>query len=333
MKLHPGETINKVKFDWLPHDDDECTICTAGRGRGRPKKKSFGGRPSALVQHIRAVSCPLPATEIHVLDTQYKEDVCCIVCKSVAVEIQPCKLLACQSCCIQLVSQKQPAFTCPGCSLSHDCADITFSSVSPFVKKIIGNLLVHCDKCSKQIKLICLNDDCATHHQTAENPSVDAALEEVIRQPLDVQPTNLEKKVATNLVTRLFHQQGDNSIKKRQSKLMSQIKQYVTCIYVQPIHLGKVPSPTVPSSQSSSDTQRRRAIQLSKIRHRISLGDVSSQMSTELRMLPSEERYQLMKEANFHITIPPEQGLAMKSVFTMAETQDNEEVHAHCTCT
>ena len=29
-------------------------------------------------------------------------------------------------------------------------------------------------------------------------------------------------------------------------------------------------------------------------------------------MLPSEERDKLMNEANFHITIPPEQGLAMK---------------------
>lgn len=128
-KLQPGETINKEKFDWVPHDDD-CHICTAGRGGGRPKKKSFGGRPSTLVQHIRAVSCPIPATEIRVLDAQYKEDVCCIVCKCLAikaVEIQPCKILARQSCCIQLVSQKQPAFTCPGCSLSHDCADVTFS--------------------------------------------------------------------------------------------------------------------------------------------------------------------------------------------------------------
>ena len=48
--------------------------------------------------------------KVQVLDVQYKEDVCCVVCKSTvvikAVEIQPCKLLACQSCCIELVSKK-----------------------------------------------------------------------------------------------------------------------------------------------------------------------------------------------------------------------------------
>ena len=49
--------------------------------------------------------------KVQVIDVQYKEDVCCVVCKSTvvikAVKIQPCKLLACQNCCIELVSEKQ----------------------------------------------------------------------------------------------------------------------------------------------------------------------------------------------------------------------------------
>ena len=36
-------------------------------------------------------------------------------------------------------------------------------------------------------------------------------------------------------------------------------------------------------------------------------------MKYELKSLTSVEREELMKEANFHVSIPPEQGLAMKA--------------------
>ena len=36
-------------------------------------------------------------------------------------------------------------------------------------------------------------------------------------------------------------------------------------------------------------------------------------MTSELKMLPRAERESLMREANFTLTIPPEQGLAMKA--------------------
>ena len=79
------------------------------------------------------------------------------------------------------------------------------------------------------------------------------------------------------------------------------------------MNLIKVSSPTVPSGQSSHDTKRRRSEEISKIRHQISLGDDNAQFTDEIKMLPSEEREKLMKEANFSITIPPEEGLAMKA--------------------
>ena len=36
-------------------------------------------------------------------------------------------------------------------------------------------------------------------------------------------------------------------------------------------------------------------------------------MVDEMKILPKEEREQLMKDANFSVHVPPEQGLAMKA--------------------
>ena len=43
------------------------------------------------------------------------------------------------------------------------------------------------------------------------------------------------------------------------------------------------------------------------------MGDTTVQMGNEIKSVPKEERDILMKEAKFTITIPPEQGLAMKA--------------------
>lgn len=50
-----------------------------------------------------------------------------------------------------------------------------------------------------------------------------------------------------------------------------------------------------------------------KIRDTLSKGESSIQLKYELKSLTSVEREELMKEANFQVSIPPEQGLAMKA--------------------
>ena len=79
------------------------------------------------------------------------------------------------------------------------------------------------------------------------------------------------------------------------------------------MNLIKIPNSDIPTSESSKYTKRRRSNQISKIRKQLSLGDSEEQMADELKVLPAEEREKLMKTANFIITVPPEQGLAMKS--------------------
>ena len=75
----------------------------------------------------------------------------------------------------------------------------------------------------------------------------------------------------------------------------------------------KVTATSTPSSKCSKHTIRRQSHEISKVRQALSVGDVTQQMADETRLLPKEERNELMKEANFNVYIPPEEGLAMKA--------------------
>ena len=52
----------------------------------------------------------------------------------------------------------------------------------------------------------------------------------------------------------------------------------------------KVTNSTIPSSESSEETKRRRALEMSRIRDRLSVGDVDEQRIAEMRRLSKEER-------------------------------------------
>ena len=114
-KNHPGEPIKRAQYQWFPHADTSCLICDSKCKGGRPKKKSCGGRPLALHEHIKAVASAVPSSKVtDVLDGSYNKEVCCVKCRAIVVkpvEIQPCKSLACSSCCLDLVSDKR-CFCC-----------------------------------------------------------------------------------------------------------------------------------------------------------------------------------------------------------------------------
>ena len=165
------------------------------------------------------MASPVPSKTVKVYDVQYNEDVHCIMCKAVVVkpvEVQLCKLLACESCCIELMSTK-PSFDCPGCSMKHSYSIESFSSISPLVKKVLSDLSVQCDKCHRLVRLASMNDDCSSStHQSLSHPK--ATIEDIIQQPLEAEPTILERKAATSLVSRLLHQQRDGTISLRSCK-------------------------------------------------------------------------------------------------------------------
>lgn len=69
----------------------------------------------------------------------------------------------------------------------------------------------------------------------------------------------------------------------------------------------------VPSGKCSQETVRRRSNKVFIITERLSIGDTTVQMRNGTKAIPKEERENLMKEAKFTVTIPPEQDLAMKA--------------------
>ncbi len=209
---HPGELLKRVVVEWLPHTDELCPVCDNRCKGGRPKKKSSGGRPSALHQHIRTMaSCVSGSKFTDSVDSIYKKDASCVKCNSIVdkpVEIQPCKSLACCSCCLDFTKNKNTRFRCPGCSSEHESITNTFTQISPIVNKIICDLLVKCEKCHKKIRLAIVNEDCC-HHQSIDQ---NATLDDIIHQPLESEPTKIERQVAASLVKRILHQQSDNTI-------------------------------------------------------------------------------------------------------------------------
>lgn len=209
-KQHQQESSKFNLLEWLPHNDDHCNVCDTKCKGGRPKKKNAAGRPSALKKHIQSVASRIPGNDISNITQpgSYTEDFTCVFCKSFVVkpvEIQPCKSLACSICCINVSPGE--TFHCPGCSNIHECTASVFSKLSPIVEKVLCQVLVKCKTCGHPVTLSAAYEKCS-HHEQAEQ----VALEEVVQVPLDAELTNLEKRAAVNLVSRMIHHQGDSTL-------------------------------------------------------------------------------------------------------------------------
>ena len=109
-----SEPPHWVVEEWLPHDENDCEICDKKckggrpkkrRSSGRPKKRRSSGRPSALTKHLQTIATTKYDFSLDVLSGSYKENYTCVFCESFVVrpvEIQPCKTLACLSCCLDV---------------------------------------------------------------------------------------------------------------------------------------------------------------------------------------------------------------------------------------
>ena len=63
---------------------------------------------------------------------------------------------------------------------------------------------VKCSKCGHEVPLAAVNKDCNDHEHSEK-----VTLEDVIQQPLEAEPTNLEKQAVVSLMSRIMHHQGD----------------------------------------------------------------------------------------------------------------------------
>ena len=213
-----GKKPYRVPVEWFPHNDGFCSVCDEKCKGGRPAKKlkSNAGSPSFLHQHIHSIACEIPTISLsQVVDTACGGDITCTSCKSAVknpVEILPCKSLICCECSLGLISGSSE-FTCPGCSESHKSSTTSFTSLSAIEEKMIKNTLVECEKCMRTIPLSSIDKSCGQHDSWLTLGSGSSAtLTDIVNQPLEAEPTTLEKQVATNIVTRLLHQTGQKRV-------------------------------------------------------------------------------------------------------------------------
>ena len=164
----------------------------------------------------------------------YTDNFTCVFCKSFVVkpvEIQPCKSLACSICCINVSTGE--TFHCPGCSSSHECTASVFSRLSPIVEKVLCQVPVKCKTCGHPVILSAANEKCS-HHERPEH----VTLEEVIQVPLTAEPTNLEKRAAANLVSRMIHHQGDSTLTVPRRGRVSNNKNNYVHMYINYIYFS-----------------------------------------------------------------------------------------------
>ena len=198
--------------EWLPHSDSFCIVCDEKSKGERPKKLTSNGRPSLLRTHILSIACRLPRFTLQqVVDISYNENITCNKCNSAVndpVEVLPCKTLVCASCILAHLNKDILTFNCPGCLEEHNNDTSSFSQLSPVVEKMLLNMIVKCDKCYQKVKLSNINESCACHKDHESLNTLTA----VATQPLEASPTQLEKQVTTNVLSRLFHQSNSSII-------------------------------------------------------------------------------------------------------------------------
>ena len=88
---------------------------------------------------------------------------------------------------------------------------------------------------------------------------------------------------------------------------------FIYTIMVQPITLVKVGGCSVPSSEASKWTLKRRTEGMHRVRAITSGGDTTVQVAAEVKSLSKEEREEILQEVQLPIMIPTDHALAMKA--------------------
>ena len=148
-------------FSWSPHIAS-CTVCDhfqkAASG-GRPRKKNIGrpsaGSPRSAITHLHTVAPPTFNTgDVRSLISRSVpiNDLVCPMCSLIVdrtIQLTTCNRLVCLSCLCSSLSES--GFSCPCCRDDHLQDHSTMVCPSPVVMKIIGDILVPCVRCKKQV--------------------------------------------------------------------------------------------------------------------------------------------------------------------------------------
>ena len=211
-----------VPVDWEGHGND-CWVCKGKAGRpkkatkkrGRPKVDSGKGVANTVLKTAptswRAVQ-PLslsrflpPASSLSLHDLQCK--LCeCIVDRPIKT---PCNNLVCAECISSLILNAKSCLQCPCCEEHHELSPTRFVPASDVVLKVIGALLICCDKssCTAVMNLKHLAEHVKSGceaHIASFSPSK-LTMKQIISRPLQSPPTVVEQKAAASIVKRLLH--------------------------------------------------------------------------------------------------------------------------------
>ena len=144
--------------------------------------------PPAKVLSLSDLQCPI---------------CCCIVDQPVET---PCQKLVCAVCIAQHIrSYEQAVIPCPCCDGTHDLS--SFLPAPEVVLKVLGSLLIQCDKasCYEVVELRNLrghlNSGC---RQTAQYSPSQLTVAQLLSRSLVSPPTTIEQKAATSVVKRMI---------------------------------------------------------------------------------------------------------------------------------
>lgn len=207
---------------WTPHEGDSCLACDRFRQQsqgGRPKRvQSTQGRPGLLSPHtiwstVQALGVkslrsgsPLHPSRFEIPASVSLSDIQCPFCHNILdgpVQLL-CGKLACGA---RIVMQGEKLLnSCPCCNGEHTNLPESLRTPPDVAQSVLGRLLVQCDQpnCAKYVAL----KDLPAHIKQGCSPSgtvsEDTTVGQILSQPLNAQTTNMEKRVASNIVQRMM---------------------------------------------------------------------------------------------------------------------------------
>lgn len=221
--------------NWEAHED-QCSTCEffvskakggrptkSTKNRGRPCNNSFRyiaesidneAPPTWMASEPLILSRFLPpASNLSLCDMQ------CAFCKCIVDRpvTTPCRKLVCAKCITEHIrNSKSVSLHCPSCSSTHSLETASlYGPASDMLLKIIGSLLVKCDKpdCTQIVALSQLKQHIEAGCQKGfvlYSPSK-LTLGQVLSRPVTAPLIGAEKRVAGAVVKRMLHEAGQSS--------------------------------------------------------------------------------------------------------------------------
>ena len=70
---------------------------------------------------------------------------------------------------------------------------------------MLNDILLRCGKCDRTVKLQWIDRECEDH-MSRTTLQMKSTLQEVINQPIEIEPSKLESRAAMKVVSRILHQ-------------------------------------------------------------------------------------------------------------------------------